>query len=79
MSPENNLHNKEAMLRKMYKSSELLKYVLGKMPNCFIYLSNKKSSYSHFYLSIPPKIPQVLTSLTFLRYRSWSLRLFTPV
>ena len=37
----------------MYESSELLKCVLRKMPNSFFFLSNKKSSYSHFYLSIP--------------------------
>ena len=37
MSPENNLRNKEATVRKMYESSELLKSVLGKMPNWFIY------------------------------------------
>ena len=33
MSPENNLRNKEAVLRKIYESSELLKCVLG---NCQI-------------------------------------------
>ena len=32
MSPENNVRNKEVMLRKMYKSSEVRKFVLGKMP-----------------------------------------------
>ena len=60
LSPENNVRNNEIMLRKMYKSSELLKCVLGKMPNSLVFLSNKKSSFSHFYLSIPPNILQVL-------------------
>ena len=41
------------MLRKMYQSSELLKCVLRKMPNSLLFLSNKKSSYSQFYLSTP--------------------------
>ena len=59
-SPENNVRNNEIILRKMYKSSELLKCVLGKMPNSLVFLSNKKSSFSHFHLSIPPNILQVL-------------------
>ena len=29
------------MLRKMYESRELLKCVLGKMPNCLVYLSKR--------------------------------------
>ena len=33
LSSENNVRNKELMLRKMYESSELRKSVLGKMPN----------------------------------------------
>ena len=44
----------------MYESSELLKCVLGKMANSLVFLSNKKSSFSHFCLSIPPNILQVL-------------------
>ena len=66
MSSENNLRNKEEVLRKMYESSKLLKCVLGKMANCLVYLPNKKSSYSHFFLSKPPKILQVLIFLIFL-------------
>ena len=37
----------------MCESSDLFKCVLRKMPNSLVFLSNKKSSYSHFYLSIP--------------------------
>ena len=37
LSPENNVHNKETMLRKMYKCSELLKSVLRKMPDSLIF------------------------------------------
>ena len=58
LRPENNVRNKEVMLKKMYKSSKVRKFVLEKMPNSLIFLSNKKSSYSHFYLSIPPNILQ---------------------
>ena len=57
MSSENNLRNKQEVLRKMYESGKLLKCVLG---------NNKKSSYSHFFLSQPPKILQVLIFLIFL-------------
>ena len=37
----------------MYESGELLKCVLRKIPNSLVFLSNKRSSYSYFYLSIP--------------------------
>ena len=66
MSPENKLRKKEIMLRKIYESNELLKSVLGKMPNSLIFLSNKKSSDSHSYLSIPPNILKVLIFLKVL-------------
>ena len=64
LSPENNVHNKEIMLRKIHQSKyKLLKYVLGKIKNPFDFLSNKKSSYSQFYFSILPNILQILSKL----------------
>ena len=66
MIPEKNLRNKDAMLRKMNESSEFLKCVLEKMPKCLVYLSNKKSSYTHFHLRILPKIHQVYIFLILL-------------
>ena len=65
-SPENNLRNKEAMLRKMYESSELLKLCQGKCQIVWFFYPIRNPLISHFYLSISPKILQVLIFFIFL-------------
>ena len=65
---KNNVRNKVIILTKMYERNKLLKCVLGKIPNSLFFTSNKKSSYSTFYLSIPPNILQIFIFLKFLHF-----------
>ena len=37
LSPENNVGNNDVMLRKIYNSTKLLKFVMGKMPNTLMF------------------------------------------